>query len=251
MKFNVFLFLFLTCITTLQFSSISYTAEPDTLKVFDVSSGPEGHPPTEWVQKRPDGELLFTDYSILRSIDGYYLRARTNGTGSWLEYEFEEGLDISEYPVMAWRWKVDRHPEVEWEKNDEEDDFALRVELVYDLPGNKWNPVNIAKKGLIPSLFKGNPPELITSYVWSVSVPSEKPYESPESDRMTVIPIQSTKFITGRWLMESRNVADDLDSHQAFHNLVLKKIRIRADTDNSLSISESGLTYIYLIGKSE
>lgn len=229
----------------------AFAAQPDTLKVFDVTDGPEGYPPGEWVNERPDDQLLYTDYTVLRSIDGYYLRARTNGTGSWLEYTFDEGLDITRYPVMTWRWKTDRLPEVEWEKNEEENDFALRIELVYDLPGNKWNPLNMARKGLVRALFKGNPPELITSYVWAANVPAEKPYASPESEKTMIIPVQSTRYMTGRWLIESRNVAEDYEHFRSIHKLVLKKIRIRADTDNSMSISESGLMYIYLVGGKE
>ena len=102
------------------------------------------------------------------------------------------------------------------------------------------------KKGLITSVFFKYPPEIILSYVWSVNTPAGESFESPETRKTTIIPVQSNDAIKGKWLSETRDIAKDL-AMLKMSGLVVKKIRIRADTDNSGSSSESGLKYIYFI----
>jgi hypothetical protein len=156
-------------------------------------------------------------------------------------------LDVSRHPFLEWQWKVDIFPEVEFEKNVSYDDFALRIELVYDYRGSYKNIINILKKGVITSILHRYPPDLIVSYVWSVNVPTDKAYVSPGSKRTTIIPIQSNNVIKSRWIKEKRDIRKDLAILGRRNDIVLKKIRIRADTDNSSTMAESGLKYIYLV----
>ena len=226
----------------------TFGSEPDTLKIFDVSLTPAGVIPEKWEHILPRRHRLYTNYSVERSIDGRYLRARSNSTGSWLELKLDT-VDVTKYNIMVWQWKVDRFPDVEWEQESSHDDFALRIELVYDFKGDAKNPLNIIRKGLIKSIFQLYPPEIIISYVWSINVPSGKPYPSPNSDRTMVIPVESSEYIKGRWMKEKINIKNDLELLYKDRKLYLKKIRIRADTENSSSITESGLRYIYLIAE--
>ena len=230
------------------FSHQAFGSEPDTLKIIDLTNGPLGAPPEEWEHILPNNHRIYTNYSVERSIDGPFLLARSNSTGSWLELNIEN-IDITHYITMEWRWKVDKFPDVGWEQEPSFDDFALRIELVYDFKGSYKNILNILRKGLFTSIFKRYPPELIISYVWSINVPSYKPYASPHSSRTMVIPIESNNIIKNRWIKEKRNIKKDLDLLSEGKKLVLKKIRICSDTDNSSSIAESGLKYIYLIAE--
>ena len=230
----------------------AHCAESDTLMVFDAASTPLGQPGGNWEHVRPNDHHAFTNYEIVRSVNGNYLRAVSSSTGSWLEYDLGQ-IDVSEYPVMEWAWMVTKLPETGWEMNEEWDDFAIRVELVYDFKGGK-TPFNILRKGLINTLFRGYPPELVVSYVWSVNVPPDDPYRSPSDSRTLVIPMESEFSGTDRWLSERRNILADLNSQRTSRKdkpLYLKKIRIRADTNDSSTIAESGVKSIMLIGGNE
>ncbi|GAI93536.1 unnamed protein product, partial [marine sediment metagenome] len=186
------------------FSNKTFGATPDTLKIFNAAEEELGIPPEEWKNTLPQNQLVYTNYSIERSIDGQYLRTISNSSASWLELNMEEN-DVSNYKIMAWEWKVDRFPEVGFEKNEEYDDFGLRIELVYDFKGSSKNVLNIIRKGLIRTIFKRYPPELIVSYVWSINVPSNIPYVSPSSNRTMILPIESNDIIKSRWMKERRN----------------------------------------------
>jgi len=230
----------------------SLAGPPDTLEVFDAAalagSGATELPPA-WEHILPKGDFAYTNYSIERDMDGTYLRAMSSATRSWLEYETDD-IDVERYPVMEWVWRINQFPETEWEMERVNDDFAMRIELVYDFKGGK-NILNIIRKGLINTIFRGYPPELIVSYVWSLNVPAEEPYPSPSTKRMMIIPVESDVAMQGRWVHESRNIAEDLERFKGDKksSLVLKKIRLRADTENVPTIAESGLKHLRLISK--
>ena len=229
------------------FSYQAFGAQPDTLRIIDIMNGASGEPTEPWKHILPKKHRAYTNYSFEQASEGTYLRALSSGTGSWLELDLKD-VNVSKYQLMEWVWKVDLFPETEWEKNKSHDDFAIRIELVYDYIGGKINILNIIRKGLINSIFKRWPPELIVSYVWSLNVPAGKPYQSPRSKRMMIVPVESDVALQGRWVHERRNIWEDLHSFKGKKSLLaLKKIRIRSDTDDVPTIAESGIRYIYLV----
>ncbi len=107
---------------------------------------------------------------------------------------------------------------------------------------------------MINTLFRGYPPELVVSYVWSVNVPPDESYRSPRDSRTLVIPLESAFSGTGNCLTEHRDILADLRSQRTIKRdapLYLKKIRIRADTYDSSTSAESGIKSIVLIGGNE
>lgn len=243
MKNIISIFILLSISTS--FSNQAIGSEPDTLTIIDAADSPLNALPEGWEHILPKKHLIYTHYSVERSIDGPFLLARSNSTASWLELNLDD-VDVIHYSTLEWQWKVDTFPDVGWEKEASYDDFALRIELVYDYKGSYKNILNIIRKGLIQSIFKRYPPELIISYVWSINVPSYEPYTSPNSSRTIVIPIESNDVIKSRWIKEKRDIKKDLVLLGGDNKLFLKKIRIRSDTDHSSSNAESGLKYIYL-----
>lgn len=239
--FALFVFLFLACATP-----VSHAAEPDTLFVADISRDTASETPKGWVNVLAKKQRIYANYTVEYLTSGPYIKAASNSAGSWIERDMGD-LDISRYPVMEWEWMVNSFPEVEWERNASQDDFAIRLELVFDYRGSASNPLNFIRKGLITSLFRHNPPVLVLSYVWSVGVPVDAVYRSPEAYPVTVIPIESGLFAVRRWFHETRDVRADLTRIlPGEKHLALKKIRIRSDTDNSGTKAESGIRNIYL-----
>lgn len=242
-SFAPLFFLFLMC------SALGVgAAEPDTLSVADISRDTAGETPKDWTNVLPKKQRIYTDYTVDYLETGPYIKAVSNSASSWIERD-AGNLDISLFPTMEWEWMVDVFPKVEWERNPGEDDFAIRVESSH-YPGSALNPLYLMRKGLITSLFLHNPPTLILSYVWSVGVPIDTDYRSPESDRMVVIPVESGSFTVRRWFHERRDVRADLKRLlPGEKHLILKKIRIRSDTNNSGTRAESGIRNIRFIRK--
>ena len=217
----------------------SHCAEPDTLKVISISEFTGSEIPSGWNHILPKREHAYTNFSIDRDTRGPFLRAMSSGTSSWLEKDLGE-IDVAKHTTMAWMWLVNQFPKTDWEMTKEQDDFAIRVELVYDYKGGKLNIFNIIRKGILTSIFKRYPPELIVSYVWALNVPPDRAYQSPSSKRIMIVPIESDVAMQGRWAREQRDIHKDLVAFMGEkHTLVLKKIRIRSDTESMPTVAES------------
>ena len=229
----------------------SAAAVPDSLLVSDISRDTVDQAPAGWTQDLSKNQRVFTNYMVEYMEKGPYIRAASNSAGSWLEKDMGD-LEVRNYPVLEWDWMVVAFPEVEWEKKLESDDFAIRLELIYDYPGGARSIWNMIKKGLITSLFRGNPPMLTVSYVWAVGVPVGEEYYHSASNRIAVVPVESGNTLLRRWVHQQRNIRDDLKRLAPEEkNLVLKKIRIRCDTEDSRSKAESGIRNIVLIEAGE
>jgi len=223
-----------------------HAAQPDTLVVFDSAAYTPGAEPTEWDHILPSGDKAYTNYSIVEETGGNHLLVISGGTGSWLELDLGE-VDVSRYNTLQWTWRVNEFPETSWENKPDQNDFAMRIELVYDFRGGMF-PLNCFRKGIVTSLLRGYPPQRIISYVWSLHVPAMEPYVSPASSRTVIIPIESDAALAGRWVHETRNILSDMQAHALNpERCVLKRIRIRVDTDDTGSVAESALRGIALI----
>ncbi len=249
-------YIFLFSITTVLASypcCFSYADAPNDLLLADFTDISGENLPDEWFQILPGDQKAYTNYLIGQNDGGTFLSIRSGGTGSWIEKELGQ-IDVMDFPIMAWTWQLVDLPTVEWEQEKGQNDFAIRIELVYDYPGSRWNPLNIVRKGLFRSILRGYPPELVIGYVWAARVPAGKPYVNPSDKRMVIIPIESGGSVRNVWIDEQRDIAADLSdvlAQRKIKRLVLKSIRIRSDSDDTLSKGESGLKSIRLATKEE
>jgi hypothetical protein len=241
--------LFLSTVFVFCFSESLFAALPDTLYVTDLSQDAAGELPKNWKLTIPPKQHSSTSYIVEYTGSGPYIHTSSNSAGSWIENNLND-ISVNDYPFIEWEWMVNIFPQVDWERNKQNDDFAVRVELVFDYKGGN-NPLNMLRKGLITSLFKHNPPELVISYVWAEHVPVDEGYISPSSSRMVIIPVESDNTAVRRWIHERRNVREDLKKYKSEKNLFLKKIRIRTDAENSGSTADSGVRNIRLLSGNE
>jgi len=217
----------------------------DTVTIIDSAGISDEALPQDWKQVLPRKQKAYTNYVIEQSSGESFMRISSGGTGSWLEKKVRR-IDLTRYPIMEWTWMISSLPDVEWEQDREDDDYAIRIELVYDLKGSMFNPLNIVRKGLVRTLLRGAPPELIICYVWSHKVPAGEAFTSPVDSRTIIIPLESGSGLGSRWIAERRNILADLREYREMDFLELKKIRIRSDTDDTNSSAAGGLKSIIL-----
>ena len=241
--------IFLSTLFLFICSSPLFADIPDTLFVADLSRDAVGECPKGWERVVPPKQYSSTSYTVEYTGTGPYIHTSSNSTGSWIELSLND-IDINVYPFIEWDWMVNIFPQLEWERSKKNDDFSIRIELVFDYKGGK-TPLNIIKKGLITSLFKHYPPEMIISYVWAVHVPVDEGYISPSSSRMVVIPIESDTFTIRRWIHEKRDILADYNKYKPDEKLFIKNIRIRTDTENSGTTADSGVKNILFIAKNK
>jgi hypothetical protein len=231
--------------------SAAEPALPDTVYVADVSRDTAGEPPKEWEHVLGKKQRVYGNYTVEYDQSGPGIHLRSNSAASWIEREVGS-IDPAVYPLLEWEWMVSSFPKVEWERNKGEEDFAVRLEVVFFYRGSVWNPLNIMRRGLFQFLFRRNSPVYVFSYVWSVGVPVDTGFESTGSKNTMIIPVESGPFTVRRWLRERHDIRSDIKKYfPEEKHLVIKRIRILSDTDDSRSQAESGIRNIRFVKKEE
>lgn len=100
-------------------------------------------------------------------------------------------VDLKEYPILTWWWKVDRLPEAGDARAKETNDQAAQVYVIFPHP-----------------LFKMRSPAL--GYYWDSNAPVGTIADgySPVTPNKNIV-LRSGKQELGKWVQERRNVAED------------------------------------------
>lgn len=162
-----------------------------------------------WQEKSFQGH---TDYELVMADDRQVVRAKSDASASGLYRE--QTIDLTQTPMLEWRWKVADVLENVDETTQAGDDYAARVYVVFSGGLAFWRTRTVI-------------------YVWSSNQPEGSTWHNAFTDNARVIAVQSGKEKTGQWVTERRNVradykrlfGDDVEQADA--------IAIMTDTDNS------------------
>ena len=100
-------------------------------------------------------------------------------------------VDLNEFPILSWRWKVDRLPPAGDIREKSKDDQAAQVYIVFP---NK--------------IFKFRSPTI--GYIWDSNAPAGTIADGHSvMTPIKVVVLQSGKRRLGEWIQERRNVAQD------------------------------------------
>jgi hypothetical protein len=123
-------------------------------------------------------------------------------------------LDASpaQFPLLSWRWKVDRVVERANLAEKSGDDFAARVYVFYDVPVETLSVGARIKAALGGALWGETLPTAALCYVWDNRHPVGTSRWNPYTDRVRTIVLRSGS--AGEWASESRDL--DADFRAAF-----------------------------------
>jgi hypothetical protein len=181
----------------------------------------------------------YFDFNQKNALEQWEEKIFTGRVAYWLDFENSSGklhakseqaasaiyhrlnYNAQEYPILTWRWRVKQFPKKrEIEDAVARDDFAARVYVVF------------------PSFFFTQI-ECI-EYVWDEKLKEGTILESPFSDRIKQIVVQSGPASDEEWALESRNILED------YTTLFGKKpkkdvaaIAIMTDADGTEGIAEA------------
>ena len=151
-------------------------------------------------------------YQIVEKDGRRALHGACDGGASVLYREQE--IDLSETPVLAWSWRVDRvYPGVD-ERQKSGDDYPARVYVVID-------------GGLLPWRT------LAINYVWASAEPEGAAWDNAFISNAKMLALRSGTEDAGRWVSEARNIRDDF---RLLHGRDVKRIdgiAIMTDCDNT------------------
>ena len=147
-----------------------------------------------------------------------FVHSKSKQSASAMFYRLR--FDLSDYPEISWKWRVGKFPDKRGVTDPKErDDFAARFYVVF------------------VSRFFTN--FKCVEYVWDESLPEATVLESPYTNQIKQIVVQSGPNRSGKWILERRNVFEDY--RKLFGRpprMKVAAIALMTDTEGTLSEAE-------------
>lgn len=183
-----------------------------------------------------------TLYEVIREGSNSLLKATTSASASGLT--FKKTFNVKDYPVVTWRWKVDRV----FDKGDATkktgDDYPARVYIIFEYDPQKASLGKKAKYGLAKKLYGEYPPHSSLNYIWA-NKKHDKPFiESPYTSLSRMIPLKSGNASAGKWAVETVDVLADYKKVFGREPPEKASLAIMSDSDNTEEEATAYFDYI-------
>jgi hypothetical protein len=152
-----------------------------------------------------------TEYRVVPEGTGHVLRAEARGAASGLI--LEKKIDLEEFPILSWRWKVENILEKGDARRKEGDDYAARVYVIF------------------PHWFFLRTRSI--NYIWANKLPQGAIVPNPFTSNARMVAVESGKERAGEWVSESRNVLADYRAIFGEDPPRAGAIAVMTDTDNT------------------
>ena len=185
-----------------------YASATETQRVMigDFSSGNlDG-----WQEKGFSGE---TQYQLLTLNSNTVLRSKSQNSASGLYKKIR--VDLSKYPYLNWRWRIENRLETQNEQIKSGDDYAVRIYV-------------IVSGGLLIWRAKA------LNYVWANASPKYDVWPNAFAGKKAMMmALRSKQDETSTWYVEKRNVFEDLKTIFGTDIQHIDAVAIMTDTDNN------------------
>ena len=163
-------------------------AQPASILVENWSKPPVGARgiPPGW-QGQKWGSPKY-DFKVVEESPAKALEITSNNDSSTISKEIE--VDVKQYPVLEWRWKVVTLPPRGDARRAATDDEAAQLYVTFPR---------------FPSAVRSR----IIGYIWDSNVPVGSIFPSPKVGTITFVVVRSGGADLGKWLTETRNVYED------------------------------------------
>jgi hypothetical protein len=144
----------------------------------------------------------------LDTVDGeVVLRAQSEAAASGLQRRMD--VDLSRWPRLKWRWRVNRAVTGESLARKAGDDYAARVYVYFAFEPDKAGFWERQMHALGTRRYRQPPPGSAVTYIWSASAPRGTAAPSPYTDKVRMLVLRGRSDRTKRWFEETRDVAAD------------------------------------------
>lgn len=163
------------------------------------------------------------------------LRVRSIGSASGVLKRLE--IDLKKFPVLVWRWKINRVVGMAVESRKDRNDSAARVRLIFGQAAPKplKGPPEIVKffKSFGIQMEDKEPRGLKIDYIWGNNVLKGEVIDYPGSKNHKMVVVESGNKKAGRWVWEKRNLIEDFQGFFRRSPPTLIGIMVLTDTDQT------------------
>jgi hypothetical protein len=203
---------------------------PDVLRVGAFSAqDPSQATPDNWERISFAKIDTKTRYDLVRADSAVVVRARSDGGASGLATE--RRVDLTEYPILEWRWKVEGVVEDGNAREKEGDDYPARIYVTFDY--DDLGVVDRIKLTALRALGYDEIPTRALNYVWANRVDRSTILENAYTDWVMMVAVRSGPDDTGRWVTERRNVLEDYRAAFGGDPPPVNGVALMTDTDDT------------------
>ena len=229
----------LTLLLALTVTSVSYAEMPSVIEVGKFSTAAPG-------ENLPDGwkPLIFkkiekhTVYTVVKDEDTAAIKAVSEASASGLTREIK--INLREYPIVQWRWKVANVLQKGDVTRKEGDDYPARIYITFEYDSSKVGFFDKAKYETVRLLYGQYPPLAAINYIWESKAPKGTVVPNPYADQARMIVVESGTERLNQWVSEERNVYEDYKKAFGGEPSLISGVAIMTDTDNT---GESATAY--------
>jgi hypothetical protein len=186
-------------------------SSPMALVILNATSAPAGRLPDGWQLKVNRGT---PDITLIGEPKGQVLRFKSRKSSFALERGVD--VDITQFPVLTWTWKVSELPSGGDFRHSGTDDQAAQVLVAFS-------------------------DRRILSYIWDSSAPkgSRQSASSIPLVRISALVCRSGREELNQWLPESHNLVEDYQKAFDRPPARVKGIRLQINSQHTGSSAES------------
>lgn len=208
---------------------------------------PAGQLPKPW-RVVPINKLKPTAYQAVVWEGVNAVEARAEASMALLAREMK--VDLSQTPVLCWRWRVERLVQQADMFKKSGDDYPARVYVAFDLPSTSMSLATRAKLKIARAIYSDLVPDGAINYVWDKDNPVGTLHPNAYTDRAHMKVQRSGAAQLGQWVNERVNVWDD--AQRVFGPINLQDVRltllaVAADTDNTGESVRSGFADLHFV----
>ena len=213
-----------------------------TTHASDVFMSEQFNDITQWEPLTFDKIEKHSDYSIEKEGTNSVLTAKSDGSASGLIYT--NTFDVTQYPLVKWRWKIANVYEKGDASSKKGDDYPIRVYVIFKYDPKKAGFGLRSKYGLAKKLYGEYPPHSSLNYIWANHEHEKDVITSPYTSRSKMIPLQSGDSKAGEWVEEEVNIVADYKKAFGKDPPSGASIAIMSDSDNTGEKATAHIDYI-------
>lgn len=192
--------------------------------------------PEEWEEMTFRG-LKPTRYNLVKMEDRVVVRASSEQSSSGMI--FRQEVDLAEFPVIEWTWKVENVMERGDVYSKDGDDYPARIYVIfdYDLSNLKWTTRNMIR---LLRRFYGEVPARAINYIYANHAETGTVVANPYTDLVKMIVVDSGEDHLGEWRTYRRNIYEDYIAIYGEEPPPVGGLAIMTDSDDT---GESAVAY--------
>jgi len=172
-----------------------------------------------------------TSYQLVKDGGTTVVKAVSEASASGLTRAIT--INLADYPIVQWRWKVANVLKQGNAMKPEGDDYPARLYMTFEYDSSKVGLLKKAQYEALKLLYGQYPPLSAITYIWDSALPTGTVLRSPYTERVMMIVVESGMERLNQWVTEERNVYQDYRTAFGNEPPMISGIAVMTDTDNT------------------